>query len=60
MRLKNELYHEEQLDINKELIDILELKDKNSFILYELDHDEVLKSNIMSYFISFIRFIRFI
>lgn len=48
MRLKNELYHEEQLDINKELIDILELKDKNSFILYELDHDEILKSKIMS------------
>jgi len=38
MRLKNELYQEEQLCIIKELIDILELKDKNSFILYELDH----------------------
>ena len=48
MRLKNELYHEEQLGIIKELIDILELKDKNSFILYELDHDEILKSKITS------------
>jgi hypothetical protein len=48
MRLKNELYNDEQIKIKKELIDILELKDKNSFILYELDHDEILKSKIMS------------
>ena len=40
MRLKNELYDDEQSKIKKELIDILELKNKNGFILYQIDHNE--------------------
>lgn len=47
MRFKNELYDDEQSKIKKELIDILELKNKNGFILYQIDHDEELKSKIM-------------
>jgi hypothetical protein len=47
MRLKNELYDDEQSKIKKELIDILELNNKNGFILYQIDHDEELKSKIM-------------
>ena len=47
MRLKNELYDDEQSKIKKELIDILELNNKNGFILYQIEHDEELKSKIM-------------
>ena len=47
MRLKNELYYDEQSKIKKELIDILELNNKNGFILYQIDHNEELKSKIM-------------
>lgn len=47
MRLKNELYDDEQSKIKKELIDILELNNKNGFILYQIDHDEELKSKII-------------
>jgi hypothetical protein len=47
MRFKNELYDDEQSKIKKELIDILELNNKNGFILYQIDHDEELKSKIM-------------
>ena len=48
MRLKNELYNEEQIKIKKELIDILELNNKNGFILYQIDNDEELKYKIMN------------
>ena len=47
MRLKNELYDDEQSKIKKELIDILELNNKNGFILYHIDNDDELKSKIM-------------
>lgn len=47
MRLKNELYDDEQSKIKKELIDILELNNKNGFILYQIDHNEELKSKII-------------
>jgi hypothetical protein len=50
MRLKNELYNDEQIKIKKELIDILELNNKNGFILYQIDNDEELKNNIMNLF----------
>lgn len=48
MRLKNELYDDEQSKIKKELIDILELNTKNGFILYHIDNDDGLKFKIMS------------
>jgi len=47
MRLKNELYVDEQSKIKKELINILELNNKNGFILYHIDNDDELKSKIM-------------
>ena len=47
MRLKNELYDDEQSKIKKELRDILELNNKNGFILYHIDNDDELKSKIM-------------
>jgi len=48
MRLKNELYNDEQIKIKKELIDILELNTKTGFILYQIDNDEELKLKIMN------------
>ena len=48
MRLKNDLYNDEQIKIKKELIDILELNNKNCFILYQIDNDEELKYKIMN------------
>jgi hypothetical protein len=39
MRLKSELYKNEQLDIMNKIINILELDEKNSITLYELDND---------------------
>ena len=47
MRLKNELYDDEQRKIKEELIDILELNTKSGFILYHIDNDDELKSKIM-------------
>lgn len=48
MRLKNELYNDEQIKIKKGLIDILELNTKSGFILYEIDNDEELKLKIIN------------
>jgi hypothetical protein len=39
MRLKSELYSKEQSDLEDKLIGILNLDDKNSITLYELDID---------------------
>jgi hypothetical protein len=39
MRLKSELYKNEQLEIMNKIINILELDDNNSITLYELDND---------------------
>jgi hypothetical protein len=47
MRFKNELYDDEQSKIKKDLIDILELNNKNGFILYHIDNDDELKSKIL-------------
>jgi hypothetical protein len=40
MRLKSELYKKEQEEICDKIINILELDDKSSFVLYDLDNDE--------------------
>ena len=47
MRLKIELYLEEQLQIKKNLINILDLNNNDGFILYHIDNDDELKSKIM-------------
>ena len=39
MKLKSELYKSEQEEICDKVIDILELDNKNSFVLYELDNN---------------------
>lgn len=40
MRLKTELYGKEQHDIISKLIEILDLDEHNSCILYEIDNDQ--------------------
>lgn len=40
MRLKSQLYQKEQEQIIDNIINILELDDKNSITLYELENDE--------------------
>jgi hypothetical protein len=57
MRLKTELYKNEQFQIMNQIIDILQLDGDNGFILYELDNDvdkqtKIMKllSNIRKYF----------
>ena len=39
MRLKTELYKEEQDEIINKIIEILELDTNNSIVLYDLDND---------------------
>jgi len=39
MKLKSELYKNEQLEIMNKIINILELDENNSITLYELDND---------------------
>lgn len=47
MRLKNDLYKKEQIDILNKIIDIIELDDDNGIILYELDNDKVKQEKIL-------------
>lgn len=47
MRLKSELYHQQQTDIRNKLITILDLEHNNPLVLYELDNDEELQKKIM-------------
>jgi hypothetical protein len=47
MRLKSELYKNEQIQIMNQIIDILQLDNDNGFILYELDNDTDKQTKIM-------------
>lgn len=47
MRLKSELYPNEQKDILNQIINILDLDDNNSTTLYELDNDKDKKEKIV-------------
>lgn len=48
MKLKSELYKKEQDELCNKIINILQLDNDNSVILYELDNDNNKKQNIMS------------
>ena len=41
MRLKSDLYKKEQEDVIEKIISILDLTNKNTYTLYELDKNEV-------------------
>ena len=47
MRLKSELYKKEQEEIVDKIIKILNLENKNSYTLYELDNNEEIQKQIM-------------
>ena len=47
MRLKSELYKKEQHEIIEKIITILDLKNKNTYTLYELDKNEEIQNKIM-------------
>jgi hypothetical protein len=47
MRLKSELYKQEQENIVDTIIDILDLKHKHSYTLYELDQNKEIQQKIM-------------
>ena len=47
MRLKSELYKKEQEEIVDKIITILDLKNKNTYTLYELDKNEEIQKKIM-------------
>ena len=47
MRLKSELYKKEQDDITDKIISILDLENKNTYTLYELDKNEKIQKHIM-------------
>ena len=47
MRLKSELYKKEQEEIVDKIIGILDLENKNSYTLYELDNNEGIQKQIM-------------
>ena len=47
MRLKSELYKKEQEEILDKIITILDLKNKNTYTLYELDKNEEIQKQIM-------------
>ena len=40
MRLKSDLYKKEQEDVIEKIISILDLTNKNTYTLYELDKNE--------------------
>jgi hypothetical protein len=48
MRLKSELYKNEQLEIMNKIINILELDKNNSITLYELDNDIIKQQKILN------------
>ena len=47
MRLKSELYKKEQEEIVDKIVGILDLENKNSYTLYELDNNEEIQKKIM-------------
>jgi hypothetical protein len=47
MRLKSDLYKKEQEEIVDKIITILDLKNKNTYTLYELDKNEEIQKQIM-------------
>jgi hypothetical protein len=47
MRLKSELYKKEQDDMIDKIISILDLENKNTYTLYELDKNEEIQKQIM-------------
>jgi hypothetical protein len=47
MRLKSELYKKEQEEVIGKIISILDLTNKNTYTLYELDKNEELQNQIM-------------
>ena len=47
MRLKSELYKEQQNELSKKIIDILELDEDGCIILYNLDNDKAKIGKIM-------------
>ena len=47
MRLKSELYKKEQDDIIDKIISILDLENKNTYTLYELDKNEKIQKHII-------------
>ena len=47
MRLKSELYKKEQDEIIDKIITILDLDNKNTYTLYELDNNEEIQKKIM-------------
>ena len=47
MRLKSELYKKEQEEVIDKIINILDLENKKTYTLYELDKNEELQKQIM-------------
>ena len=47
MRLKSELYKQEQDDIRNKIISILDLEHKNTYTLYELDQNKEIQEKII-------------
>jgi hypothetical protein len=47
MRLKSELYKKEQHEIIDKIVNILDLKNKTEYTLYELDKNEEIQKKIM-------------
>jgi hypothetical protein len=47
MRLKSDLYKKEQKEIINKIINILDLTNKNTYTLYELDKNEEIQNKIM-------------
>jgi hypothetical protein len=47
MRLKSDLYKKEQEEIVDKIIIILDLENKNTYTLYELDNNEEIQKQIM-------------
>jgi hypothetical protein len=47
MRLKSELYKQEQEEIIDKIISILDLEHKNTYTLYELDKNEEIQQKLM-------------
>jgi hypothetical protein len=47
MRLKSELYKKEQYDITEKIISILDLENKHTYTLYELDNNKEVQKQIM-------------
>ena len=47
MKLKSELYKKEQDDITEKIISILDLENKHTYTLYELDNNKEVQKQIM-------------